>query len=113
LPKLVFLDAGRDRRTEVEAAVGSSILDVAHQYGIGLEGACEGMLSCSTCHVVVDPDWYRRLAPAREEEEDLLDLAFGLEPTSRLGCQIRVTEELDGLTVRLPTATRNVMPVRR
>lgn len=113
MPKIVFFHAGRDRRTEVEAAVGSSLLDVAHHNGIGLEGACEGMLSCSTCHVVVDPDWYRRLEPAREEEEDLLDLAFGLESTSRLGCQIRVTAELDGLTVRLPIAARNVMPVGR
>ncbi|MBL8834321.1 MAG: 2Fe-2S iron-sulfur cluster binding domain-containing protein, partial [Rhodospirillales bacterium] len=74
-----------------------------------LEGACEGSLACSTCHVIVDKDDYERLPEATEDEEDMLDLAFGLTHTSRLGCQITITDELDGLKVSLPTATRNMM----
>jgi 2Fe-2S ferredoxin len=85
------------------------VLEIAHRNGIDLEGACEGSLACSTCHVIVDKAWYDKLGAASEDEEDMLDLAFGLTHTSRLGCQIRITPELDGLTVRLPAATRNMM----
>ncbi|MDH3335993.1 MAG: 2Fe-2S iron-sulfur cluster-binding protein, partial [Rhodospirillaceae bacterium] len=81
----------------------------AHKHGFDLEGACEGSLACSTCHVVVDPEWFGKLDEATEEEEDMLDLAFGLTHTSRLGCQIKITEELDGLTVTLPSGTRNML----
>jgi 2Fe-2S ferredoxin len=83
------------------------VLEVAHKHGVDIEGACEGSLACSTCHVIVDPDWSARLKKASEDEEDMLDLAFGLEKTSRLGCQIVITPELDGLKVRLPAGTRN------
>lgn len=92
----------------VDAQIGLSLLEVAHHNKIDLEGACEGSLACSTCHVIVDPGWYQKLPLPLEEEEDMLDLAFGLTNTSRLGCQIIITEELDGLIVKLPTATRNV-----
>ncbi|WP_371253893.1 ferredoxin family 2Fe-2S iron-sulfur cluster binding protein [Orientia tsutsugamushi] len=92
----------------VDAQIGLSLLEVAHQNKIDLEGACEGSLACSTCHVIVDPGWYQKLPLPVEEEEDMLDLAFGLTNTSRLGCQIIITEELDGLIVKLPMATRNV-----
>lgn len=92
----------------VDAQIGLSLLEVAHQNKIDLEGACEGSLACSTCHVIVDPGWYQKLPLPVEEEEDMLDLAFGLTNTSRLGCQIIITEELDGLIVKLPIATRNV-----
>jgi 2Fe-2S ferredoxin len=85
------------------------VLEVAHRNGIDIEGACEGSLACSTCHVIVDPEWYELLKDATEDEEDMLDLAFNLSKTSRLGCQIIITEELDGLTVRLPAATRNLL----
>ena len=84
-------------------------MGIAHQNDIDLEGACEGSLACSTCHVVVDEPWFEVLPAATEDEEDMLDLAFGLTMTSRLGCQIIITEELDGLTLRLPAATRNMM----
>ncbi len=94
---------------EVEAPVGLSLLEIAHRHGIDIEGACEGSLACSTCHVIVDPEWYELLKEASEDEEDMLDLAFGLTRTSRLGCQIVMTEELDGLTVTLPKATRNLL----
>lgn len=94
---------------EVDAPLGLSVLEIAHRNEIDLEGACEGSLACSTCHVIIDPEWYDLLSTASEDEEDMLDLAFGLTHTSRLGCQIIMTEELDGLVVRLPAATRNMM----
>jgi 2Fe-2S ferredoxin len=105
MPKMTFVDPDGTRH-EVEAPAGSSLLKIAHDNDIGIEGACEGSLACSTCHVIVDPQWYGVLPAPDEDEEDMLDLAFGLTPTSRLGCQIVMTEELDGLTVSLPTATR-------
>jgi len=108
MPKMTFIKAGGER-VEVEAPLGLSVLEVAHRNNIDLEGACEGSLACSTCHVIVDPEWYDVLEGASEDEEDMLDLAFGLTHTSRLGCQIKMTEELDGLTVTLPNATRNMM----
>jgi 2Fe-2S ferredoxin len=84
-------------------------MEVARRHDIDIEGACEGSLACSTCHVIVDPEWYGRLGAASEEEEDMLDLAFNLTRTSRLGCQIIINEELDGLIVQLPAATRNLL----
>ena len=108
MPKMTFIERDGVRR-EVEAPLGLSVLEIAHRHGIDIEGACEGSLACSTCHVIVDPDWHERLTEASEDEEDMLDLAFGLTRTSRLGCQIIITEELDGLTVRLPAATRNLL----
>jgi 2Fe-2S ferredoxin len=96
-------------RVEVDAPIGLSVLEIAHRNDIDLEGACEGSLACSTCHVIVDPEWFDVLNEPSEDEEDMLDLAFGLTHTSRLGCQIRITEELDGLTVSLPQGTRNMM----
>jgi ferredoxin, 2Fe-2S len=110
MPKMTFIQ--RDgSRLEVEAPIGLSVLEIAHRNDIDIEGACEGSLACSTCHVIVDAEWYELLKDATEDEEDMLDLAFGLTQTSRLGCQIIMTEELDGLTVRLPQATRNMMNV--
>ena len=108
MPKMTIIERDGTRR-EVEAPLGLSVLEIAHKNKIDIEGACEGSLACSTCHVIVDPDWYDLLKEATEDEEDMLDLAFGLTATSRLGCQIIMTEELDGLTVRLPAATRNLL----
>ena len=107
MPKMTFINTDGSRQ-EVEAPVGLSVMEIAHRNNVDLEGACEGSLACSTCHVVVDAEWYDVLEPASEDEEDMLDLAFGLTHTSRLGCQIKMTEELDGLTVSLPGATRNM-----
>ena len=108
MPKITFVfPDGRER--EIDAPKGISVLEVAHRYEIPLEGACEGSLACSTCHVVIDEAWFPKLAVAKEEEEDMLDLAFGLQRTSRLGCQIIMSDELDGLKVALPQATRNMM----
>ena len=108
MPKMIFIEQNGTRH-EVDAPLGLSVLEIAHRNGIDLEGACEGSLACSTCHVVVDKDWFDKLAPASEDEEDMLDLAFGLTHTSRLSCQIRMSDELDGLVVKLPAATRNMM----
>ena len=108
MPKMTFVKTD-GTRVEVDAPVGLSVLEIAHRNDLDLEGACEGSLACSTCHVVIDPDWYDALPDASEDEEDMLDLAFGLTRTSRLGCQIIMTEELDGLTVSLPAGTRNLM----
>src|SRR4051794_23943334 len=108
MPKLVFVLQDGSRK-EVDAPLGQSVLEIAHHNHISLEGACEGSLACSTCHVIVEPEYYAMLDEASEDEEDMLDLAFGLTHTSRLGCQIKMTDELDGLVVSIPSATRNMM----
>lgn len=108
MPRMNFITPS-GKTVEVDAPIGLSVLEIAHQNAVELEGACEGSLACSTCHVIVEPEWYPLLETATEGEEDMLDLAFGLTHTSRLGCQIIMRNELDGLTVRLPTATRNMM----
>ncbi|KAH9076263.1 hypothetical protein Ae201684P_012750 [Aphanomyces euteiches] len=91
----------------VDAQIGTSILDVAHRHDIDLEGACESSLACSTCHVILEGDLFDELPEPSEEEEDMLDMAFGLTATSRLGCQVIVTEDMANTTVTLPAATRN------
>jgi ferredoxin len=90
------------------AAAGTSLLRVAHQYGIELEGACEGVCACSTCHVILPGNVYKTLPDASEDEEDMLDQAFGLTPTSRLGCQVVLDPSLEGMTIVVPKATRNM-----
>ena len=108
MPKMTFILKDGSRK-EVEAPLGLSVLEIAHRNHVDVEGACEGSLACSTCHVIVEADWYDLLKEPSEDEDDMLDLAFNLTKTSRLGCQIIVTEELDGLTVKLPAATRNLL----
>jgi 2Fe-2S ferredoxin len=108
MPKMTFID--RDGKAhEVEAPEGLSVLEIAHRNHLDLEGACEGSLACSTCHVVIDPKWYGKLKDASDDEEDMLDLAFGLTQTSRLACQIIMTKDLDGLVATIPAASRNMM----
>lgn len=93
----------------VKAEEGLSILEVAHQNDVPLEGACEGSLACSTCHVILeDENAYKGLPKASADEEDMLDLAFGLTKTSRLGCQIIVTKELEGVVFAVPKNNRNI-----
>jgi len=105
MPQMIFVERDGTERS-VDAPLGLSVLEIAHKHGIDLEGACEGSLACATCHVVIDPTWFGKLAAPTEDEEDMLDLAFALESTSRLGCQIVITEKLDGLRVRLPAVGR-------
>jgi len=104
--KIIFMVAGESK--EFEVPVGTTVLEAAHQNNIDLEGACEGSLACSTCHVIVDAKFYDLLKKPTDDEEDMLDLAFGLTPTSRLGCQIIMTPDLDGLVLHVPNQTRNI-----
>ena len=93
----------RDGKTvEASAAPGDRLLEVAQAAGMPLEGTCEAQMACSTCHVIVSPEWFAQLPPAVDDEEDMLDLAAGACRTSRLSCQIVLTDALDGLTVTIP-----------
>lgn len=105
--KINFVTPNGDTVT-AEAEAGENLLRVAQAAGMPLEGTCEGQMACSTCHVVVAPDWFERLADACEEEEDMLDLAAGVQRTSRLSCQIDITEEMDGLTVHIPATSHDM-----
>ena len=106
MPRMTFVERDGTRR-EVDAPLGLSVLEIAHKHGVDIEGACEGSLACSTCHVIVDGGWFKKLSEPTEDEEDMLDLAFDLQETSRLGCQLIMTEKLDGLVVKLPAGSRN------
>jgi 2Fe-2S ferredoxin len=110
MPRMTFIERDGNRKV-VDAPVGMSVMEIARKGGVDIEGACEGSLACSTCHVIVDPEWFGRLEPPSEDEEDMLDLAFGLTKTSRLGCQIVMKPALDGLVVRLPKEVRNLLEV--
>lgn len=85
-----------------------TILEIAQNNGIDIEGACEGSLACSTCHIIVDKEWYNKLEEPSWDEEDMLDLTTGLTVTSRLGCQIVLSEALDGLIVSIPSNNNDV-----
>ncbi|WP_298464880.1 2Fe-2S iron-sulfur cluster-binding protein [uncultured Erythrobacter sp.] len=99
--KVIFIDP-RGNPVEATGAPGDNLLRVGQSAGLPLEGTCEGQMACSTCHVIVAAEWFDKLAEASEEEEDMLDFAAGARRTSRLSCQIDLTEELDGLTVSVP-----------
>lgn len=103
---VTYIDRNGDTQN-IRAKVGDNVLYLAHRYDIDLEGACEASLACSTCHVYVEEGFYDKLAEPLEEEEDMLDLAVFLRDNSRLGCQIVLTKEMDGMVLRLPQATRN------
>jgi ferredoxin len=104
-----FLKADGSLDKEVDAHPGQRLLDVAWAARQPLEGACEGVMACSTCHVIVAAEDFAALPPASEEEEDLLDLASHAARTSRLACQIMLTDEMKSLTVRIPPAATNWM----
>ncbi|MFC4294812.1 2Fe-2S iron-sulfur cluster-binding protein [Novosphingobium tardum] len=98
----------KDEKVVAEAEPGASLLEVAQNAGMPLEGTCEGQMACSTCHVIVDPAWFERLPAAVDDEEDMLDLAAGVTRTSRLSCQIVLDQSLDGLEVRIPDEARDM-----
>lgn len=104
-----FLKSDGTLDKEVEAEPGQRLLDVAWAAREPLEGACEGVMACSTCHVIVDSADFETLPRASEEEEDLLDLAAHATRTSRLACQIILTEGMKSLTVRIPPGATNWM----
>ena len=98
----------KGNRITAEAEAGENLLRVGQAAGMPLEGTCEGQMACSTCHVIVDPECFDKLAEASEEEEDMLDFAAGVRRTSRLSCQIELSEALDGLAVTVPAEATDV-----
>ncbi|KAJ7126917.1 2Fe-2S ferredoxin-type domain-containing protein [Mycena epipterygia] len=106
--KIHFKDAKGSLVKTIEANEGDDLLSIAHEHDIDLEGACEGSVACSTCHVILPPEYYDLLPEPDDDENDMLDMAFALTDTSRLGCQVKLTPELDGMTATLPSATRNM-----
>ncbi|KAG2192809.1 hypothetical protein INT46_011565 [Mucor plumbeus] len=107
-PYTVHFITPEGEKIDVKATEGDTMLDLAQRYDIDLECACEGSLACSTCHVICEPEYFDKMEEPSDEENDMLDLAFGLTETSRLGCQIEMVKDLDGITVRIPSATRNL-----
>ena len=103
-----FVSADGNHIRQVTGAPGERLLDLAQAHGLPLEGTCEGQMACSTCHVIVAAEDFAKLPPASEEEEDLLDLAARVGRTSRLACQIHLSEALENLTVRMPGGSHNV-----
>uniref|UniRef100_A0A182QMT9 2Fe-2S ferredoxin-type domain-containing protein n=1 Tax=Anopheles farauti TaxID=69004 RepID=A0A182QMT9_9DIPT len=95
------------KETAVRGKVGDNVLYLAHRYGVEMEGACEASLACTTCHVYVQDEYLDRLTAPEEKEDDLLDMAPFLRENSRLGCQILLQKELEGMRLQLPQATRN------
>ncbi|OJD23932.1 hypothetical protein ACJ73_04713 [Blastomyces percursus] len=105
---VTFIDKDGEKY-HFQVAKGDNLLDIAQANDLEMEGACGGSCACSTCHVIVeDPDMYDKMEEPDDDENDMLDLAFGLTETSRLGCQVKMNKELDGLVVRLPSMTRNL-----
>lgn len=104
--RVTFLTSSGEK-IAANAEAGACLLDVAQGAGMPLEGTCEGQMACSTCHVIVGRDWFGKLPPPSEEEEDMLDLAADIAATSRLSCQILLTDELDGIEVRIPAQSRD------
>ena len=103
-----FVGADGSTTTEAQAEVGAILLEVAQGAGQPLEGTCEGQMACSTCHVIVAAEDFAKLPRASEDEEDMLDLAAGVQRYSRLACQIVLTDALDGMTVRIPGVSKNM-----
>ncbi|EPS34582.1 Adrenodoxin [Penicillium oxalicum] len=105
---ITFIDKD-GTKVELQVAEGDNLLDIAQANDLEMEGACGGSCACSTCHVIVeDPDMFDKMEEPSDDENDMLDLAFGLTETSRLGCQVIMSKDLDGLVVRLPSMTRNL-----
>ncbi|MFC4292553.1 2Fe-2S iron-sulfur cluster-binding protein [Sphingorhabdus arenilitoris] len=109
--KITFISADGDQEQQVTAQPGDNLLTVAQAAGQPLEGTCEGQMACSTCHVIIEKDWFPKLPSASDDEEDMLDLASGARRTSRLSCQIDLTAEMDGMIVHIPAESRNMQGV--
>ncbi len=107
MPTITFIEFDGTVR-KVNARVGMSFLAAAKKNGVDLEGACGGSLACATCHLIMEPEWYARPPPAAAPEKLLLDVAFDMTPTSRLGCQLKITKDLDGCAVRVADKNRNL-----
>ena len=102
MPKITYVEHDGTRR-EIEGQVGETVMETAVKNQVpGIEADCGGACACATCHVYVDPGWVKVTGEASEMEEDMLDFAFEVRENSRLSCQIRITEEFDGLVVQTP-----------
>ena len=102
-----YVDADGDEEV-VTAEEGDTLLDIAHDNDIELEGACGGEMACSTCHIILQEDIFDSLPEAEEEEEDMLDLALGLTDTSRLGCQVCIDKSMENMVVTIPAESNNM-----
>tara|TARA_Y100001970_G_scaffold294373_1_gene452133 strand:+ start:36934 stop:37302 length:369 start_codon:yes stop_codon:yes gene_type:complete len=101
MPKITITSPeGNSETFEVEPGV--SVMEVARDGMMGVEGVCGGCLSCATCHVIVAPEWLELVGNFSDDENDMLDLTYNRTKTSRLGCQIEITNDLDGLSVIVP-----------
>jgi 2Fe-2S ferredoxin len=102
MPKITYIEPdGTEHHVEVPA--GRTVMEGAKRFTIpGIEGDCGGACACATCHVYVDAGWFERLPPLHELERDMLDFAFDVQPNSRLSCQIKIDNDLDGLVVSIP-----------
>jgi 2Fe-2S ferredoxin len=101
MPNIIFTKPdGTEENVNVES--GITVMEAGRDAGLGIEGTCGGSLSCATCHVILDADWFVKVGVPDEDEVDMLDLAFGLARTSRLGCQIEMSDALNGLRVKIP-----------
>ncbi len=107
--KIRFISADGSKTIHADVMPGERLLEVAQRHDMPLEGTCEGAMACSTCHVIIAANWFGKLEPASADEEDMLDFASGVARTSRLACQIVLTDALDGLEVHMPGAVRNMM----
>ena len=101
MPKIIFVKPDQSEHTIV-VENGITVMEAGRDANLGIEGTCGGCLSCATCHVIINPAWFAKTGLPSEDEADMLDLAFGLSETSRLGCQIEMSDELDGLKVAIP-----------
>ena len=101
MPNIILVKPDGSEHT-IAVENGTMVMEAGRDANLGIEGTCGGCLSCATCHVIIDPDWFPKTGAPNEDEVDMLDLAFGLSDTSRLGCQIEMSEVLDGLKVTIP-----------
>lgn len=108
MTKVRFISADEQDVVEVEAPAGTRLLDLAQAHGQPLEGTCEGVMACSTCHVIVDAADFAKLPAPTEPEEDMLDFAAGVRRTSRLACQIYLSDAIESLTVHMPGDAHNM-----
>jgi len=111
MTKITFISANGNNRTHATGKPGDRLLDIAQASDQPLEGTCEGQMACSTCHVIVAEEDFSKLPEPEEMEEDMLDLAAGVARTSRLACQIYLTQEMESLTVRIPSESHNMQGV--
>ncbi len=109
--KITFVSPDGKTETSADGEPGCGLLELGQSAGMPLEGTCEGQMACSTCHVVIDKAWFDKLPRAKDDEEDMLDLASGARRTSRLSCQIILSDDLDGMIVHIPAESRNMQGI--